>query len=213
MADPALYQQGARGGEVTLIQQALVAAGYPVTVDGIYGRGTAGAVMAFQQNRGITPADGVIRLDTLEALTGSGGFEPEVITPGGAGVDPDGTPNSGAPGSMPWWLWAAAGVIAVGGLWFAFAPGGRRALAAYNEVEDEPAPRPRRRRKRRSRKSFAGERLPVREWITRADNGVIAHPTPTEQEIVDSLVKGGLTKTMARRRAKEYVPHLDSGDS
>ncbi len=61
-------KKGDRGDEVRELQQALEALGFsPGTIDGVYGRGTEGAVRAFQSQHGL-PADGRVGDDTLEAL-------------------------------------------------------------------------------------------------------------------------------------------------
>jgi peptidoglycan hydrolase-like protein with peptidoglycan-binding domain len=52
---------------VQRVQQALANQGYSLDVDGIYGRGTAHAVMQFQRANGLT-ADGVVGPRTLAAL-------------------------------------------------------------------------------------------------------------------------------------------------
>ncbi len=66
-----LYQQGASGQDVQVIQQDLTAAGFPVGVDGQYGPATMQAVAAFQQSKSL-PATGTIDLDTFNALAGAG---------------------------------------------------------------------------------------------------------------------------------------------
>ena len=63
----AIYKQGSRGDEVRLIQQALVEAGYKIAVDGIFGRGTRDAVVAYQKSRGLA-ADGIVGQATWSAL-------------------------------------------------------------------------------------------------------------------------------------------------
>ena len=53
---------------VTELQQALTSAGYdPGAADGVYGSGTEAAVVAFQEDNGLT-ADGVVGPDTATAL-------------------------------------------------------------------------------------------------------------------------------------------------
>jgi Putative peptidoglycan binding domain len=53
---------------VTELQQALTSAGYdPGAADGVYGQGTEAAVVAFQEDNGLT-ADGVVGPDTATAL-------------------------------------------------------------------------------------------------------------------------------------------------
>jgi murein DD-endopeptidase MepM/ murein hydrolase activator NlpD len=60
---------GERGGRVTTLQQALINAGITVRggADGIFGSGTAAAVIAFQRAKGL-PATGVVDQATAEAL-------------------------------------------------------------------------------------------------------------------------------------------------
>ena len=56
-----------RGLDVRLAQLALSALGVEISADGIYGRGTAGCVRAFQQQRGL-PATGQVDAETFLAL-------------------------------------------------------------------------------------------------------------------------------------------------
>jgi murein DD-endopeptidase MepM/ murein hydrolase activator NlpD len=60
---------GERGGRVTTLQRALINAGITVRggTDGIFGSGTAAAVIAFQRAKGL-PASGVVDQATAEAL-------------------------------------------------------------------------------------------------------------------------------------------------
>ena len=67
----ATLRPGARGSAVSDLQQALRRLGYyRMTVDGVYGGGTAEAVRAFQRGCGLT-ADGIAGPKTLTALYGS----------------------------------------------------------------------------------------------------------------------------------------------
>lgn len=71
----ALSKYGSRGGEVTSIQQRLQELGYdPGAADGIYGKKTQQAVIAFQRDNGLD-ADGIAGKNTLAALglTAGGG--------------------------------------------------------------------------------------------------------------------------------------------
>jgi chitosanase len=56
-----------QGDDVTALQQALVNAGIPATVDGIFGPSTDAAVKQFQTQRGLT-ADGIVGPATRSAL-------------------------------------------------------------------------------------------------------------------------------------------------
>jgi chitosanase len=56
-----------RGDDVRAVQQALVNAGFTVSVDGIFGPNTAAAVKQFQQRRGLK-ADGIVGPATRAAL-------------------------------------------------------------------------------------------------------------------------------------------------
>ena len=56
-----------QGDDVTALQRALVNAGIPVTVDGIFGPSTEAAVKQFQTQRGLT-ADGIVGPATRSAL-------------------------------------------------------------------------------------------------------------------------------------------------
>ena len=62
-----VLRQGSRGEGVTVLQRALVDAGYSVTVDGIFGSGTRGVVMAFQRSCGLV-ADGLVGPKTAAAI-------------------------------------------------------------------------------------------------------------------------------------------------
>lgn len=63
------YFVGDQGNEVRMLQQRLIKAGYDVTVDGVYGQGTARAVKLFQKNKKLT-VDGVVGDETYRELTG-----------------------------------------------------------------------------------------------------------------------------------------------
>ncbi|MEJ6782368.1 N-acetylmuramidase domain-containing protein [Aminobacter sp. Piv2-1] len=58
---------GSRGEPVAELQEALLALGYPVDTDGIYGPGTAAAVKRFQEARGLA-VDGIAGPQTLAAI-------------------------------------------------------------------------------------------------------------------------------------------------
>lgn len=60
-------RRGDRGGEVRVLQSALVDAGYGVLVDGLFGRGTENAVERFQQAEGLL-VDGIVGRVTWGAL-------------------------------------------------------------------------------------------------------------------------------------------------
>ncbi|MCA9262458.1 MAG: peptidoglycan-binding protein, partial [Planctomycetales bacterium] len=60
-------RRGDRNAHVTELQQRLVAHGYPVTIDGIFGGGTEAQVMAFQRDNGLM-ADGIVGANTWAAL-------------------------------------------------------------------------------------------------------------------------------------------------
>jgi peptidoglycan hydrolase-like protein with peptidoglycan-binding domain len=63
-----VLRRGAKGAEVTQIQQALVTLGYSTTIDGKFGPATAQAVKSFQTSSGLT-GDGVVGPATLSALS------------------------------------------------------------------------------------------------------------------------------------------------
>ena len=68
IARPTL-QEGSTGADVTVLQQRLAALGYNVgTPDGSFGAGTKAAVIQFQTDKKITPADGVVNQATWAAL-------------------------------------------------------------------------------------------------------------------------------------------------
>ena len=60
-------QSGDSGEDVVLVQEALIAAGYEVAVDGVFGRETDAAVRAFQSDEGLV-VDGVVGEETGTAL-------------------------------------------------------------------------------------------------------------------------------------------------
>ncbi len=66
-----LYQRGSKGAEVRLLQQYLTKAACPgcaTGVDGAFGPATEAAVIAFQRAYNL-PADGIVYLDTFQALS------------------------------------------------------------------------------------------------------------------------------------------------
>jgi putative peptidoglycan binding protein len=63
-----VLRRGAKGAEVTQVQEALVALGYSTTIDGKFGPATAQAVKSFQASSGLTD-DGVVGPATLSALS------------------------------------------------------------------------------------------------------------------------------------------------
>ncbi len=62
------FKHGSRGTEVKQLQATLVALGYALATDGVYGTSTANAVRAFQIQRGLVP-DGIAGDKTLSALS------------------------------------------------------------------------------------------------------------------------------------------------
>jgi hypothetical protein len=64
---------GSRGELVTELQEALVALGYPMDTDGIYGPGTAAAVKRFQADHGLA-ADGIAGERTQAAIASAPPF-------------------------------------------------------------------------------------------------------------------------------------------
>jgi peptidoglycan hydrolase-like protein with peptidoglycan-binding domain len=68
IARPTL-QEGSQGPDVVVLQQRLNALGLNVgTADGVFGAGTKAQVIAFQNQKAITPADGVVNAATWAAL-------------------------------------------------------------------------------------------------------------------------------------------------
>jgi putative chitinase len=75
----ASLQRGATGPEVTVLQRALQAHGFPPgNVDGAFGLGTEAAVLAFQKSAGLLP-DGIAGQRTLAALGIPPGESPSPI--------------------------------------------------------------------------------------------------------------------------------------
>lgn len=74
-ADVAILKQGSSGGEVKEVQRRLKLWGYyNGSVDGVFGKGTRSAVIAFQKKNGLT-ADGVVGKSTYKALGMTGSYE------------------------------------------------------------------------------------------------------------------------------------------
>jgi peptidoglycan hydrolase-like protein with peptidoglycan-binding domain len=74
-------QEGSTGPDVTVAQQRLNALGYSVgTADGTFGPTTRDQVIKFQQDKGITPADGVINAATWSALLANPSTAPTTTT-------------------------------------------------------------------------------------------------------------------------------------
>lgn len=65
-----LLKLGLQGPEVKTLQIALTQAGFPVTIDGIFGQATLSAVTKFQAENGLTQ-DGIVGTQTYSALFGS----------------------------------------------------------------------------------------------------------------------------------------------
>ncbi|NJM63854.1 MAG: peptidoglycan-binding protein [Oscillatoriales cyanobacterium RU_3_3] len=56
-----------QGEDVRQVQQALIAAGFDIEADGIFGKGTDRAVRQFQQQKGLT-VDGIVGDETRRIL-------------------------------------------------------------------------------------------------------------------------------------------------
>lgn len=79
-AKPTL-QEGSTGPDVTVLQQRLNALGYDVgAADGTFGSGTKEQVIKFQEDKGITPADGVVNAATWNALLANPSTGPTTTT-------------------------------------------------------------------------------------------------------------------------------------
>ena len=109
---------GSSGPAVVRLQQALAAAGFSVSTDGVFGPRTRAAVIAFQASRGLA-ADGIVGPKTWSALHGSTPAPPgagragltatgemELVTPGPAmekaGSGGAGTAEATLPESESW---------------------------------------------------------------------------------------------------------------
>src|SRR5687768_715687 len=73
-----VLKRGSRGEAVTRVQRALVAAGFSVGIDGIFGGQTETAVKEFQRRKGLT-VDGKVGPNTLRALEPHLGTDISVI--------------------------------------------------------------------------------------------------------------------------------------
>ena len=69
-----LIMKGEKGREVRAVQHALIANGYRITADGVFGEATQTALRSFQDHKGLFPS-GVIDRETIECLSG----ESEVV--------------------------------------------------------------------------------------------------------------------------------------
>ncbi len=89
-SSPPRQARGSRGALVEVVQGLLSAADHPVAIDGIFGRATREAVIAFQGASGLTP-DGIVGPRTWGALLEGLGqaldptSEPTGPEPGGGG--------------------------------------------------------------------------------------------------------------------------------
>ncbi len=112
-----LLKKGLNGHDVRVLQAYLTTAGFPTTVDGSFGAGTAKVVKAFEKANRL-PVDGVVNAtvaSTLRTIVEGGaatvGTTPSPAAPAGAvaTLNPDGTAN--APAAAPA---AVKAVIAAG---------------------------------------------------------------------------------------------------
>jgi len=109
---------GSSGPAVVRLQQALAAAGFSVSTDGVFGPRTRAAVIAFQASRGLA-ADGIVGPKTWSALRGSTPASPgaeragptatgemELVSPGSAmekaGPGGAGTAEASLPEAEAW---------------------------------------------------------------------------------------------------------------
>lgn len=143
-----LYQRGDSGPEVKLVQQYLAGAGFsPGAIDGKYGDKTVAAVATFQRSVGLNP-DGIVWLETFNALANAGRPVP---APGHQYQEPS-TPEYVEETTAPVPKWAiyiglaAAGAVA---LYYLTKRGsGRPAMAGYSD-EDQCSCGPRHSMKQR----------------------------------------------------------------
>jgi peptidoglycan hydrolase-like protein with peptidoglycan-binding domain len=68
IARPTLEEGTTDTANTIVLQQRLAALGFDVTPDGAFGAGTKAAVVQFQTDQGIAPADGVVNAATWAAL-------------------------------------------------------------------------------------------------------------------------------------------------
>lgn len=85
-------RRGSSGPDVTFLQQRLVAHGYSVSVDGIFGGGTEDTVMSFQGDMGLG-IDGIVGRETWRAL------EKTPADSSSTPSTPSGPPTNGSSGS------------------------------------------------------------------------------------------------------------------
>jgi GH24 family phage-related lysozyme (muramidase) len=64
---PRMILKGAKGREVKAVQQALIANGYRIKADGVFGDGTQIALRSFQEHKGLFPSS-VIDQETIDCL-------------------------------------------------------------------------------------------------------------------------------------------------
>ncbi len=102
--------QGATGSRVTILQQALIASGYVIAADGVFGAITDSAVRKFQVMESL-PENGIVDQSTAGALgilvTGGGTFPP-------AGFTWIGWSYNGSPALASWEAQMVANPVAIG---------------------------------------------------------------------------------------------------
>ena len=117
-----MLRRGDTGEAVSGLQSELVTAGYPLAVDGVFGRATEAAVRSFQAARGLT-VDGIAGPDTLGELgsvesVGAEDMPPEAVAVlavalSDVGAREEPPRSNGGPeiahlvdGAMDYWMWA-----------------------------------------------------------------------------------------------------------
>jgi cell wall-associated NlpC family hydrolase len=108
-----VLRQGLHGTDVTILQGYLTIAGYPTSVDGIFGPLTAASVAAFKQAHSMNPVNGVAGRVFDKILTSAiSAYESSVPT-GTARLNPDGTATApaGAPAAVQTMIAAANSIL------------------------------------------------------------------------------------------------------
>lgn len=94
-----VLRQGLHGSDVTILQGYLTIAGFPTSVDGVFGPQTASSVAAFKQAHNMTPANGVAGYGFDSSLRSAISAYESDVPAATTRINPDGTAT--APANAP----------------------------------------------------------------------------------------------------------------